>query len=336
MKLSKRFDVQFAEVIKMIHQARYNAIKNVNAALVKLYWSIGEYISNKLSSAEWGDSVVDQLADYIQLEHPEFKGFTRRGLYRMRQFYETYRNNEIVSPLVTQLSWTNHLLILSKTKTDEEKEFYIRLSIKENYSKRELERQIDSGYYERVMLSKKKVSPVVTQTHREITNAFKDTYILEFLNLPKTFTEKDLQKSIISNFRDFILEFGKDFTFVGQEYRIQVGNNDYFIDLLFFHRGLRCLVMVELKIDDFKPEYLGKLNFYLEVLDRDIKKHDENPSVGIILCKSKDDEVVEYALSRNLSPALVAEYKTKLIPKQVLQKKLHEYFLLGQKDGNRQ
>ena len=335
MKLTKRFDNQFAEVVKMIHQARYNAIKNVNTELVKLYWNIGEYISRKLESAEWGDAVVDQLADYIQITHPEFKGFTRRGLYRMRQFYDTYRQKEIVSTLLTQINWSNHLLILSKTKSHDERSFYLRLSIKEKYSFRELERQIDSGYYERAILSKKKLPQSVAEIHKDITNTFKDTYILDFLNLPKTYSEKDLQQSIVSNLRDFILEFGKDFTFIGQEYRIQVGKNDYFIDLLLFHRGLRCLVMLELKIDDFKPEYLGKLNFYLEALDRDIKKADENPSVGIILCKSKDDEVVEYALSRNLSPALVAEYKTKLIPKKVLQKKLHELFLLNEPDKDR-
>src|SRR3989338_3338655 len=182
------------------------------------------------------------------------------------------------------------------------------------------------------MLSKKKVPPLVTKKYPQAVDVFKDSYVLDFLSLPKTYTEKDLQQSIVANLKDFILEFGKDFAFVGQEYRIQVGNHDYFIDLLFFHRGLHCLVMLELKIDEFKPEYLGKLNFYLETLDRDARKPDENPSVGIILCKSKDDEVVEYALSRNLSPALVAEYKTKLIPKKILQKKLHEYFLLGQKD----
>ena len=328
MKISKNFKSQFSEVINIICKARYNAIKSVNVELINLYWNIGKYISEKLESAQWGDAVVEQLAAYIQNSHPDFKGFTRRGLYRMRQFYDAYKGNKIVSPLVTQLSWTNHLIILSKTKNDEEKEFYIKFSIKENYTKRELERQIDSGYYERVMLSKKKVSPVLTQTHSDINNAFKDTYVLDFLNLPKTHSEKDLQQSIVSNLKNFILEFGKDFAFIGQEYRVQVGKNDYFIDLLFFHRGLKCLVMVELKIDDFKPEYLGKLNFYLEALDRDIKKADENPSVGIILCKSKDDEVVKYALSRNLSPALVSQYKTKLIPKKMLQKKLHEYFLL--------
>lgn len=332
MKLSRSGGDQFADIVKMIHEARYNAIKNVNAELVKLYWNIGKYISIKLESAEWGDAVVDRLADYIRLEYPEYKGFTRRGLYRMRQFYETYRQKEFVSTLLTQTSWSNHLVILSKTKTIEEKEFYIRLSVKENYSKRELERQIDSGYYERAMISKKKVPPAVTQIHHDITDAFKDTYVLDFLSLPENHSEKDLQKSIVSNLKDFILEFGRDFAFIGREYRIQVGNNDYFIDLLFFHRGLKCLVMIELKIDDFKPEYIGKLNFYLEALDRDVKKTDENPSVGIILCKSKDDEVVEYALSRNLSPTLVAEYKTKLIPKKTLQEKLHELFLLGESD----
>lgn len=332
MKLVRRFDRQFAEVVKMIHEARYHAIKSVNAELIKLYWGIGAYISKKILSAEWGDAVVDRLAEYIQTKHPDFKGFTRRSLYRMRQFYEVYRCNKIVSPLLTQINWSNHLVILSKTKTEEEKEFYVRLSIAENYSKRELERQIDSGLFERAVLSKKKVSPVVTQIHPKAPEVFKDTYILDFLNLPESHSEKDLQRSIVSNLRDFILEFGRDFAFVGQEYRIQVGGSDYFIDLLFFHRGLKCLVMVELKIDDFKPEYLGKLNFYLEALDRDLKKAGENPSVGVILCKSKDNEVVEYALSRNLSPALVAEYKTKLIPKQVLRRKLHEYFVLAGPD----
>jgi len=329
MKLSKNINRQFIEVVSMIKQARYAAVKSVNAEQIKLYWQIGEYISNKLESAQWGEGVVDGLAEYIQTTNPEFKGFTRRGLYRMRQFYEAYRQKQFVSAVLTQISWTNHLLILSKTKTKEERGFYLALSIKERYASRELERQIDSGYYERVMLSKKKVPLLVTHKHPQAVDVFRDSYVLDFLSLPKAYSEKDLQQSIVANLKDFILEFGRDFTFVGQEYRIQVGNHDYFIDLLFFHRQLRCLVMVELKINEFKPEYLGKLNFYLEALDRDIKKPDENPSVGIILCKSKDDEVVEYALSRNLSPALVAEYKTQLIPKKLLEKKLHEYALLA-------
>ena len=330
MKVAKHFDDQFAEVVRIIHEARYNAIKSVNTELVKLYWSIGEYVSKKIKSAEWGDAVVESLADYIQTNHAEFKGFTRRGLFRMRQFYEAYRDNAIVSTLLTQISWSSHLHILSKTKTAEEKEFYLRLAIKERYSVRELERQIDSGYYERVILSKKKVPLLLTQKHPQAVESFKDIYVLDFLNLPEIHSEKDLQHSIVANLKEFILEFGREFAFMGQEYRIQVGGHDYFIDLLFFHRGLKCLVMVELKIDEFKPEYLGKLNFYLESLDRDVRKEGENPSVGIILCKSKDDEVVEYALSRSLSPAMIAEYKTQLIPKNILQKKLHEYYLLGE------
>ena len=335
MKPVKSFNKQFAEVVRMIHSARYNAIKSVNTELVQLYWTIGEYISKKIASAEWGDAVVDGLAEYIQENHPEFKGFTRRGLYRMRQFYETYYQNKFVSTLLTQIGWSSHLHILSKTKTVEEKEFYLRLAIKERYSVRELERQIDSGLFERAVLSKKKVSSLVTQIHPKAPEVFKDIYILDFLNLPEVHSESDLSRSIVSNLKNFVLEFGKDFAFVGQEYRIQVGSHDYFIDLLFFHRGLHCLVMLELKIDEFKPEYLGKLNFYLEALDRDVRKPDENPSVGIILCKSKDDEVVEYALSRNLSPAMIAEYKTKLIPKKVLAKKLHEYYLLSEAESER-
>ena len=209
MKLAKRLDGQFAEVVRMIHEARHNAIKSINTELVKLYWSIGEYISKKIKSAEWGDAVVDRLADFIQSKHPVLKGFTRRNIYRMWQFYETYSHDEFVSPLVTQIGWSNHLLILSKTKTAEERAFYIKLSMHENYSKRELERQIDSGYYERTMLSKKKVSAVLTQIHPDITGTIKDTYILDFLNLPNIHSEKDLQKSIVANLKDFILEFGK-------------------------------------------------------------------------------------------------------------------------------
>jgi predicted nuclease of restriction endonuclease-like (RecB) superfamily len=320
---------QFHEITQLIRAAKYQALKSVNVELINLYWQVGEYISTKVESAEWGTGVVNQLALYLRRTQQDLKGFSDKNLWRMKQFYETYRLSEKLSPLVRELSWTNNLLILSKTKTLEEKEFYLKLSLKENYSKRELVRQIDSGFYERALLSGAKVSPVVTHLHPDISAVFKDTYVLDFLDLPHSHTEKELQEAIIQNLKHFILEFGKDFTFVGEEYRIQVGNNDYFIDLLFFHRDLRCLVALELKIDDFKPEYLGKLNFYLEALDRDVKKGHENPSVGVILCKSKDNEVVEYALSRTLSPALVAEYQTKLIDKKLLQQKFHELFQLS-------
>ena len=178
------------------------------------------------------------------------------------------------------------------------------------------------------MLSKKPAPPAVAEAKKSTGNIFLDTYTLEFLDLPDTVSEKDIQASIVNNLKDFILEIGRDFTYIGREYRVQVGNHDYFVDLLFFHRGLSCLVAFELKIGEFKPEYVGKMNLYLEALDREVKKPTENPSVGVILCANKDDEVVEYALSRSLSPTMVSEYALKLIDKSVLQRKLKEYIQL--------
>ena len=243
----------------------------------------------------------------------------------MKQFYETYKDDEKVSTLLTQLSWSNHLKLLSACKSNDERLFYMQLCVKEGYSARELARQVDSGYYERYMLSKTNLYPTVSQAHDDTGNIFLDNYVLDFLDLPEKVSEKDLQKSILNNLKSFILEIGKDFTFIGEEYRVQVGNHDYYIDLLFYHRGLSCLVAFELKIGEFKPEYIGKVNFYLEALDREVRKENENPSVGVILCASKDDEVVEYALSRSLSPTMVSEYTLKLIDKKLLQEKLKEY-----------
>ena len=179
------------------------------------------------------------------------------------------------------------------------------------------------------MLSQKPLTPAIEESKRATGNVFLDNYVLDFLDVPETVSERDLQKSIIRNLKDFILEIGKDFTFIGEEYRVQVGMHDYYIDLLFYHRGLSCLVAFELKIGEFKPEYVGKMNLYLEALDREVKKDNENPSVGVILCASKDDEVVEFALSRSLSPTMVSEYNLKLIDKKLLQKKLKEYIELA-------
>lgn len=227
-----------------------------------------------------------------------------------------------MSSLLTQISWTNHLSIMSKAKTSNERKFYISLCIKEHYSSRELERQMNSGYYERYMLSKENILPEPIKGMKE--NPFLDSYIIEFLDLPKAYKESDFRKALIHNMKDFILELGKDFTFIDEEYKVQVGNEDYYIDLLFYHRGLQCLVAFELKIGKFKPEYISKMDFYLEALDRQKKKEHENPSVGLILCASKNDEVVEYAMSRTMSPMLVSEYKLQLPDKKVLERKLQE------------
>lgn len=318
--------LHFEEIARLISAARSKAMYDINRTLIELYWEVGKYIFHKIERAEWGKSVVEALATYLIKELPESGGFSARNLWRMKQFYETYNGNEKLSPLVTELSWTNNLLILSSTKTEEEREFYLRLCIRERYSKRELERQINSALFERVMLSKETAFPAVFPGKDLREFGLRDNYLLEFLNLPDSFSEKDLRRGILKSLKKFILEFGKDFIFIGEEYRLQVSKDDFFVDLLFFHRELRCLVAFDLKIARFKPEYIGKMDFYLETLDREVKKEHENPSVGVILCKEKDDEIVEIALSRTLSPTLVAAYETQLIDRELLRKKLHEFY----------
>ena len=317
-----------SNLIKIIDESRQNALRKVNEELIRMYWQVGEFLSNESKNASFGDSYIDAIASEIQEAFPGIKGFNRRGLYRMKQFYETYADDEFVSALLTQISWTNHLAIMSKAKTAEERHFYITLCIKEAYSSRELERQMDSGYYERYMLSKEKLLPEAIKGLKE--NPFLDSYVIEFLDLPKNFKEADLRKGLIQNMKEFILEVGKDFTFIDEEYKVQVGGEDFRIDLLFFHRGLQCLVAFELKIGKFKPEYISKMDFYLETLDRQKRKENENPSVGMILCASKDDEVVEYAMSRTMSPMMVAEYKLQLRDKAILQRKLQELINIPQ------
>lgn len=332
----------FIEIIELIKKARSKAFSSVNTELINLYWHIGEYIHKRLENSEWGEKKVNELADFIKSYYPELKGFNRRSLYRMKQFYETYFLSEIVSSMMTQkesrdirqslltkISWTHHLTLISRTKTEEEREFYLRLCVEENYTVRELDRQINNLVFERTLIGNSKLPLTIKESHPNILNNFKDPYIFEFLNLQEPYDEKDVKKGLIQQMKKFILELGKDFLFIGEEYRVQVGNRDFYIDLLFYHRGLQCLIAFELKNDKFEPEHLGKLNFYLEALDRDVKKQNENPSIGILLCKDKDSEVVEYALSRSLSPTLVSEYTMQLPDKKLLQQKLHEIFSTG-------
>ncbi|QPH41728.1 PDDEXK nuclease domain-containing protein [Pedobacter endophyticus] len=350
----KSTTTDFEHVILLITEARNRVYNKANAELVMLYFNIGKIVSEKVANGNWGDGTVNDLAKYIAEKQPLLKGFNRRGLYRMKQFYEVYSDEEIVSPLATQLeneekpivsavltqlqgidkevvkfvssvltqiSWTNHLLILAKTKTSEEKLFYLYQSMKDKLSTRELERQLNSATFERTMLGNNFGSSIASKLPAGI---FKDPYVFEFLALPEIHSEDDLQQALIKNLQNFILEMGKGFTYMGSEYRLQVGNKDYYTDLLFYHRDLQCMVLFELKIEEFQPEFLGKLNFYLEALDRDVKRPHENPSIGVLLCKGKDVEVVEYALARNLSPALIADYETKLIDKKLLAEKLNQ------------
>jgi predicted nuclease of restriction endonuclease-like (RecB) superfamily len=316
----------FQSVLQHIQKTRSHVFAQANTLLIELYWHIGQTISQRIQSADWGKGVVTELARFIAQNDPSIKGFSDKNLWRMKQFYETYQGDEKLAPLVRELPWTHNTIIFSRCKSAEEREYYLRLTQSGKLTKRELERQIDTATFERTMLGNVKLSPVARELYPAIAQTFKDNYVLEFLGLPEVHTEKQLQTALVQQMKQFILELGKDFIFMGEQYRLQVGNQDFYIDLLFFHRGLSALVAFELKIGAFKPDHLGQLSFYLEALDRDVKKPHENPSIGVLLCRDKDDEVVEYALSRNLSPALIAEYQLQLPDKKLLQAKLHELY----------
>ncbi|RMO14202.1 putative cytoplasmic protein [Pseudomonas cichorii] len=280
-------------------------------------------------AGEGGDAVVSQLADHLAQTQPGLRGFTRSNLFRMRQFYEVYRTEEKVAALPRQLSWTHNQIILGQSKSPEKREFYMRMTIQEKCSSRELERQFKAALLERNVTQPAKVSSVLKQFHPAALEVFRDAYMVEFLDLPGGHAESDLHKGLLARLKDFLIELGRDFCFVGSEYPLQVGGRDFALDLLFFNRGLNCLVAIELKVGRFEPEYLGKLDFYLEALDRNERKPHENPAIGVPLCASKNDEVVEYALNRSLSPALIAEYQTRLPDKQLLQAKLHEFYAMN-------
>ena len=313
----------FAEVLGQIQQTRQRVFAQANTALIDLYWRIGQTISHKVAQAGWGKGVVTELARYIAQADPTIKGFSDKNLWRMKQFYEAYCDDEKLSTLVRELPWTHNTIIFSRCKTSAERGHYLRHALAERLGKRELERQIDVAHYERSQIGAK-LSPVVREIHPAIGAAFKDHYVLEFLGLPEDHSENDLQTALVRHMKAFVLELGRDFLFVGEQFRLQVGNQDFFIDLLFYHRGLSALVAFELKIGKFQPEHMGQLNFYLEALDRDVKKPHENPSIGVLLCRDKDEEVVEYALSRNLSPTLITQYQLQLPDKKLLQARLHE------------
>jgi len=316
----------FNAVVQLISAARQRALQAVNTSLIELYWQVGEHISRHIAAAEWGDGVVRQLAAHLAQTEPSLRGFTSRNLFRMRQFYEAYPQPELVSALLTQLPWTHHLIILGQSKRPEERAFYLKMATQEQWSSRELERQFKAALFERAVLNPAKVSAVLRQTQPQAVDVFRDAYMVEFLGLPTAHAEADLHQGLLAQLKAFLIELGRDFCFVGAEFPLQVGRRDFALDLLFFHRGLNCLVAIELKVGRFEPEYLGKLSFYLEALDRDVKKSHENPAIGVLLCASKDDEVVEYALSRSLSPALIAHYHTQLPDKALLQAKLHEFY----------
>jgi predicted nuclease of restriction endonuclease-like (RecB) superfamily len=326
-------DPAFGDVVTLIREARQRMSRSANAAVIDLYWRIGQYLHQRIEADGWAKGTVEQLAAYIARREPGRRGFSAQNLWRMRQFFEAYPPGSKLSTLLRDIPWSSHLHILSRTKREEAREFYLRTTAQQGWQVREVARQIDSGLFERAVLHPPKVSKALRELEPHAERHFKDAYVLDFLALPDLHSEADLHHSLLMNLGRFLTELGRDFCYIGSEYPVQVGGQDFALDLLFFHRGLNCLVAIELKVTAFEPEHLGKLNFYLEALDRDVKKPHENPAIGLLLCASKDSEVVEYALSRTLSPALVAQYQTQLPDKRLLAAKLHEFYALSAPEG---
>jgi predicted nuclease of restriction endonuclease-like (RecB) superfamily len=322
-------EVAFGEVVHLIQAARQRVARAANAEVIELYWRIGQYLHQRIDADGWAKGTVEQLAAYIAQREPGRRGFSAQNLWRMRQFFQAYPPDSKLSTLLRDIPWSSHLHILSRSKREEEREFYLRMAAQQGWPVREVARQIDRGLFERAVLHPPKVSTALREIQPQAAAHFKDAYLLDFLALPDTHSEAELHSSLLMNLGRFLTELGRDFCYIGSEYPVQVGGQDFALDLLFFHRSLNCLVAIELKVTAFEPEHLGKLNFYLEALDRDVKKPHENPAIGLLLCASKDSEVVEYALSRTLSPALVAQYQTQLPDKQMLAAKLHEFYALS-------
>jgi predicted nuclease of restriction endonuclease-like (RecB) superfamily len=316
---------EFGEALRIIRAGRARAYEAVNLALLDTYWAVGGWLCHKVALAGWGRGVVKELAGWLLRQAPEVKGFSAQNLWRMKQFHEVFSADPALAALPRVLSWTHYCILMGQCKTSQERHFYTLAAQRAHWSKRELEAQIAGGSFERTLLADLKLSPLARVLPEQASGRFKDSYLLDFLDLPQRHSEADLQSRLLSNLRQFLLELGDGFAFVGEKVRVQVGNQDFELDLLFYHRDLQCLVAFELKTGRFEPEHMGKLSFYLEALDRDRKRPHENPSIGVLLCQSKDDEVVEYAMNRHLSPALVARYETQMIPKAVLQLKLQEW-----------
>ena len=354
----------FNQVYTIIDIHRTRAFQEINNNSLMIAWNVGGYVSAKIKSSEWGSNVVTELSEYLRTRDPSLKGYSRRTIYKMVQFYETYSapefaalieklklngkvalpknmtKNAIVPTEMAQIvptvsaqfpaillctNWSNHNQILSSCKFNEQRIFYMLYARKENLQVRELQRAIKTNAYESVLGSKDFKSSTLKNLYPETSLLLKDIAYLEFLGLPKKYKESRLRKGIVSHMKDFVLELGKDFLFIDEEHQLEVGGKTYKADLLFYHRGLHCLVAIELKTDEFEPSYMGQLEFYLEALDQTEKRSNENPSIGILLCKEANREVVKYALNRSMSPTMVAEYKEKLIPQEVLQRSLEEF-----------
>lgn len=293
-------------------------MKQVNKTLLTLYWEIGKSIVEKQNQYGWGKSIVQTLSKDLQNEFPGVQGYSARNLWYMRNFYDQYKEDTKLQPLVAEISWSHNMVIMEKCKEDLERQFYIQMTKKYGWTKNVLIHQIESKSYEKFLLNQTNFDKAVPERYKHQAKlAVKDEFSFEFLELAEEHSEKELEQALIKNIRSFLFELGSDFTFVGNQYRLNIGDEDFYIDILLYHRKLKSLIAIELKTGNFKPEYAGKMNFYLTVLDDTIKNENENPSIGIIICKGKNKTVVEYALRSTTSPIGVSNYKlTETLPKE--------------------
>ena len=355
-----KYKEEFETVCSIIATHRKRVIRVVNNESMSMVWEVGGYVSHKLKTSVWGDRVVRQLSDYIRTKYPAARGWSYRTLYKMVQLYDTYttasfsaliektdmtKYGDIVPFETAQIDgklivpfemaqipnvlfatgWTNHQIILNRCKSDTERLFYMLYAGKEHLENKELLRTIKTDTINSLLGGKDVQSEVMTKTYPTSPLLFKDKVYLEMLGLPLEYKESKLRKEIIAHMKDFILELGKDFLFIDDEHRVTVGSKTFKVDLLFYHRLLQCMIAIELKTTEFHPKDLGQLEFYLEALDQEERRSNENPSIGIILCKEADMEVVRYALNRSMSPTMVALYKEQLQVGSVIQRSLVEF-----------
>lgn len=319
MALPSGYTQLLADVKERIRSAQYAALKAVNTELVGLYWDLGRMIVERQDQDGWGKSVVERLSQDLRREFPGVAGFSVQNLWYMRQFHMEYREHEKLQPLVGEVAWAHNLAIMSKCKDPQEREFYLRMTRKFGWSKHVLIHQIDNQSYEKSLLGQTNFDQTLTPALRaQAKLAVKDEYTFDFLELGAEHSERELERALIAKVEDFLRAMGGLFAFMGSQYRLEVDGREFFLDLLLFHRRLRCLVAIELKVGDFQPEFVGKMQFYLTALDRKVRQEDENPSIGIILCKEKSRTIVEYALHDANKPIGVATYEiTRTLPREL-------------------
>ncbi len=308
--IPNEYKILLTDVKLRIRSAQYAALKSVNKEMISLYWDIGQMIVNRQKGETWGKSVVEQLAKDLQIEFIGVSGFSSANLWRMKIFYESYVQNEILAPMVREIGWSHNIYIFEKCKDALEREFYIRMTRKYFWTKRLLESKIKSQTYEKTLLNQTNFDQTVSDDFKiQAKLAVKSEYLFDFLELGDDFTERQLENALVEKVNRFLREMGGMFTFVSTQYRLEVSDSEYFIDILLYHRGLKSLVAIELKRGKFLPEYVGKMQFYLAVLNKTVRLADENPSIGIILCKDKDKTIVEYVLEQTVSPIGIAKYE---------------------------